>query len=225
MKSAFVFLLSATAVSLAHAEGPMFTDDAGTLDPGRQKLEFVWQKDAATRQPSLTWGISPLENIEVGLTAGHSTEKNSTQTSNTQALSVKWVPLQADQGWSAGVRLDWSRETVQDLGQPDVPTYGQGLTLLGTYRYETGNTWHMNLGRSLNRTGAERTRPNVWALGYEHPLTESWVATAEIHRETDLRPDKALGLRYEIQEGLKLSGAWGRGNDRSFGQIGLAWEY
>ena len=39
------------------------------------------------------------------------------------------------------------------------------------------------------------------------------------------RPDKAIGLRYEVFDGFKLSAAVGRGNDRSFGNLGVAWEF
>jgi hypothetical protein len=41
----------------------------------------------------------------------------------------------------------------------------------------------------------------------------------------DAGPDKAIGLRYELFEGFKVSAAVGRGNDRGFGQAGFAWEF
>jgi len=40
-----------------------------------------------------------------------------------------------------------------------------------------------------------------------------------------LVPHFAIGLRHEIIDGLKAYGAVGRGNDRSFGNIGFAWEF
>jgi len=46
-----------------------------------------------------------------------------------------------------------------------------------------------------------------------------------VYGEQRLRPDKAMGLRYEIAEGLKVSVAAGRGNGRTFGQVGMAWEF
>jgi len=49
--------------------------------------------------------------------------------------------------------------------------------------------------------------------------------TAEVFGEEGSGPDKALGLRYEVIEGFKISGAIGRGNERGFGQIGFAWEF
>jgi len=44
--------------------------------------------------------------------------------------------------------------------------------------------------------------------------------TVETFDAEDSRPDKAVGLRYEILPGLKVSGAIGRGDGRSFGQAG-----
>jgi hypothetical protein len=65
----------------------------------------------------------------------------------------------------------------------------------------------------------------TWGIGYEFPLMEKLQLTAEAFGEERSRPDKALGLRYEVFDGFKISGAVGRGNDRSFGQVGFAWEF
>ena len=46
-----------------------------------------------------------------------------------------------------------------------------------------------------------------------------------LNRPGHLPPGKALGLRYEMAEGLKVSVAAGRGNSRTFGQVGMAWEF
>ena len=46
-----------------------------------------------------------------------------------------------------------------------------------------------------------------------------------MYGEQRLRPDEALGLRYEIAEGLKVSVAAGRGNSRTCDQVGMAWEF
>ena len=54
---------------------------------------------------------------------------------------------------------------------------------------------------------------------------ENLKLTTEVFGEEHSRPDKAIGLRYEIVAGLKLYGSVGRGNDRSFGNIGVAWEF
>ena len=49
--------------------------------------------------------------------------------------------------------------------------------------------------------------------------------TAEVFGQEHAGPDKALGLRYEVAPGLKLSAAMGRGNERNFGRLGMAWEF
>jgi len=99
------------------------------------------------------------------------------------------------------------------------------LTALASYRQSEGGTWHLNWGKNYRTLGTGTQNASIWALGYDHPLGEKLTVTAEIHSQTAQSPDKALGLRYEIREGLKLSGALGRGNERQFGQLGLAWEY
>jgi hypothetical protein len=47
----------------------------------------------------------------------------------------------------------------------------------------------------------------------------------EAYGEKRARPDKAIGLRYEILEGFNVYASAGRGNDRSFGNLGVAWEF
>ena len=225
MKHASLLLAGLLATAAVHAESPMFTDDAGTLDPGQQKLEFVWQKDAHTQQPVLAWGFSPLEHLELGLSTSRSTDSTTPDRVRAHSVSVKWVPLQSERGWSAGLRWDLGRENTQTPGQPDAWAHSHAVTALASYRQSEGGTWHFNLGRNFNTSGADKQNASIWALGYEHPLSEKLTATAEIHGQTAQGPDKALGLRYEIREGLKLSGALGQGNERHFGQVGLAWEY
>lgn len=38
-------------------------------------------------------------------------------------------------------------------------------------------------------------------------------------------PDKQAGLRWTVAEGVKLSVAAGRGNNRNIANAGLAWEF
>lgn len=201
----------------------MYTDDAGTLAPGQQKLEFVWQKDGEVHQPSVAWGISPIEHLEIGLSGAYSRKAADTNAQHIQAISLKWVPWQADQGWSGGIRLDVSRSRPQ-VPSP-IDTNDQGGTLLATFRWDNGKVLHLNVGRNFSRSDTETAHTRLWAIGFEHPLGDALIATAEIHGESTLRPDKALGLRYTLREGLKISGAFARGNDRSFAQLGAAWEY
>jgi len=84
---------------------------------------------------------------------------------------------------------------------------------------------HLNLGTTRVKAQGDSDSVGTWGAGYEHPLAENLKLTAEIFGEEHAGPDKAVGLRYEIVEGLKVSGAVGRGNDRSFGQVGFSWEF
>ena len=84
---------------------------------------------------------------------------------------------------------------------------------------------HLNAGRKRVTAQGMRQSASTWALGYEVPLAESVQFTSEVYGEQRSRPDKALGLRYQIAEGLKASAAVGRGNGRTFSQVGMAWEF
>lgn len=83
----------------------------------------------------------------------------------------------------------------------------------------------MNLGSMRVKVGGETDAVAGWGIGFEQPLLANLKLTAEVFGEEGSSPDKALGLRYEVFEGFKISGAIGRGNDRGFGQIGFAWEF
>ncbi len=84
---------------------------------------------------------------------------------------------------------------------------------------------HLNLGGAHLKAQGESDTVGTWAIGYEFPLLENLQLTAETYGAEHVRPDTALGLRYEIFEGFKISGAVGHGNDRSFGKLGFAWEF
>lgn len=75
------------------------------------------------------------------------------------------------------------------------------------------------------RGGGSRNAVNTWGLGYEYPLNSTVQLGVEMFGEDHLRPDKQIGLRWEVSPGLKWSLAIGRGNGRRFGNAGLAWEF
>ncbi|MHB1358814.1 MAG: hypothetical protein ACYCWC_04450 [Rhodocyclaceae bacterium] len=66
---------------------------------------------------------------------------------------------------------------------------------------------------------------NTWGVGFDQPLLENLRLTLETYGAEHSRPDKQVGLRWTIAEGVKLSGAVGRGNGRSFGNAGIAYEF
>lgn len=65
----------------------------------------------------------------------------------------------------------------------------------------------------------------MWGLGFDQPLSETVQLTLEVFGAEHSGPDKAIGLRWEVADGLKLSAAAGHGNSRSFANAGAAWEF
>lgn len=214
--------------ALAHAEGPMNVDDAGTLDKGGMKLEGVLSKDDRERGGELLFGFSFLENLEMEIGLARATDRATDPDSRARGVGfgAKWVPYQNETGWSLGARFDYGRTRINDRETPQKFTERTySASALASYRLENGQVAHINLGAARTRAQGDSDTVGTWGIGYEFPLLDSLQLTVETFGEEHRRPDKAIGLRYEIIDGLKVSGAVGRGNDRSFGQAGLAWEF
>jgi hypothetical protein len=218
----------------AQAEGPMAADDAGTLDVGGMKIEGVLSRDDKTRGAELGLGYGPIENVEIGLSFARETDHAddpSTQVRGT-GIGIKWVPIQNDTGWSLGVSFGYGHARVNERSAPDKFTEKEyAIAGLATYRFASGQVLHMNVGSTRAKvqadsdTAGDSETLGSWSVGYEFPLMEKLQLTVEAYGEERSGPDKAVGLRYEIAEGLKLYGSVGRGNDRSFGNLGVAWEF
>ncbi|MCX8018504.1 MAG: hypothetical protein N2690_11485, partial [Rhodocyclaceae bacterium] len=195
---------------------------------GGMKIEGAWARDERARGGELLIGFAPLEHLEISLAASRSRDRAEDPATRLggSAIGLKWVPIQNETGWSFGASLILDRVRVDERANDArwVAT-GHALTGLASYRFPDGQKVHANLGVLRTRAPGERDTLGSWGLGYEYPLGEKLQLTAEIFGAEKSRPDKALGLRYAVAEGLKLSGAIGRGNDRSFGQIGFAWEF
>jgi len=225
---AAICIVLLTLSSPSFAEPPMNVDDAGTLEQGGMKVEGAWHKDDRTRGAEFIFGFSPLENLEVGIGVARDRDHADSPATRFDAVGVgfKWVPIQNDTGWSFGATLDFGRTRVTDYVAPD--RYAEreiAINGLATWRAEAGRIVHLNLGTTRVKAQGQSDTIGKWGAGYEHPLAENLKLTAEIFGEEHLRPDKAIGLRYELIEGFKVSGAVGRGNNRSFGQVGFAWEF
>ncbi len=220
-------VLAATALLVATpvlAESPMATDDAGTLDKGGTKVEGVWSKDDKTKGGELLFGFSPVDNLELEVAVARA--RDADFKANAHGFGAKWVPYRNDTGWSLGARFDFGRVRVTERATSDKFTEREyALAGLASYRRENGQVLHLNLGAARVKAPGESATVGAWGAGYEFPLDEKLQLTVEAYGEEHARPDKAIGLRYEIVEGLKISGAVGRGNDRSFGQVGFAWEF
>ena len=220
-------VLGCASAGLAQAEAPMTTDDAGTLDRGAFKVEGTLHRDNRARGADLALGAGVAEGLELGVALSRDKDR---QTRNAvelqgQGLTVKWVPLQADVGWSLGARLDLNYpRTHTDAAPQPVSTRERALLALATYRQDR---WalHFNAGQRSAKSQGVRETAATWAAGAEAPLTDVLQLTAEIHGEQRARPDKALGVRYTLAEGLKLSASAGWGSGRTFAQAGVAWEF
>lgn len=231
----FASLLAAASLAMpAFAEGPMATDDAGTLDKGGMKIEAVHGRDHKARSNELGFGYGLIDNVEVGLTFARENDRDADPSTRKRGtgLGIKWVPIQNDTGWSLGLSLGYGDARVDDRETPDKFTEKEvSFSALASYRLDNGQVLHMNLGSTRTRTLAdddttgERNTAGTWGIGYEFPLMKRLHLTVEAFGEEKSRPDKAVGLRYEIMEGLKLYGSVGRGNDRGFGNLGVAWEF
>jgi len=212
----------------AFAEAPMRTDDASTLDQGGMKVEGVWRKDDQERGGELAFGFSPIENLELGIAVARAKDRSADPDTKLEAVgfSAKWVPYQNDQGWSLGASFAYGRLRVHDYENAEKFSENEyALSGLASYRLENGQVLHLNLGGAHLKAQGESDTIGTWGIGYEFPLLENLQLTAETYGAEHVRPDTALGLRYEIFDGFKISGAVGHGNDRSFGKVGFAWEF
>lgn len=224
-------ILATTALfvtAVAQAEGPMATDDAGTLDKGGMKVEGVLSRDHKERGVELVFGFAPVEDLEIGLAVARATDRADDPATRLRAtgISFKWVPLQNDTGWSLGARFGYGRARVDERVTPDKFTEKEyAFSALATYRFAGAQVVHVNLGATRYKTPDENENLGTWGVGFEQPLVDSLKLTAEVFGEERSRPDKAIGLRYKIADGLKLYASVGRGNDRSFGNLGVAWEF
>jgi hypothetical protein len=222
------FALLVMAVSSVHAEAPMNTDDAGTLDKGGMKVEGVWSKDDKTKGVELLFGFSPIDMLELEVTASQANDDSTSPSSKLHAVGfgAKWVPYRNETGWSLGGRFDFRQVRIHDReADTRYNERDHAITGLASWRRDNGQALHLNLGAAQRETLGQRDTVGTWGIGYEFPLAEKLQLTAETFGEEHSRPDKAIGLRYEVFDGIKVSGTFGRGNDRNFGQVGVVWEF
>lgn len=221
-------LLGINSANPAFAEGPMNTDDAGTLDKGGMKIEAAYSRDDGVRGGELLFGLSLIENLEMEITLGHARDDSThpDMKFNGIGFGAKWVPYQNEKGWSVGARFDYGRTSVNNASVPEKFTeHAYSLTGLASYRLENGQALHLNAGMAHGRAQGSHETLAAWGIGYELPLTEGLQLTVEAFGESHSGPDKAIGLRYEVLEGFKVYAAIGNGNSRNFSTAGFAWEF
>jgi hypothetical protein len=200
----------------AHAENPMVTDDAGTLDRGGKKIEGVFTKVSTERGGGLGFGFAPIDDVELGLTYQRLRDSSIPATANIVGVSAKWIPFKSGI-MAAGFKLEHARARVSGGGEADATTaWG-----LATWRFEGGYVAHANIGRTFS-SGADS---NKFAVGAEFPLAEGLQLTGDVYKSTGSDTGLQLGIRWEVQKGLKLSAAAGRIDKENTLFAGFSWEF
>lgn len=216
-------MLSALLPALAWAEPPSVTDDAGTLDQGKAKLEFEWGKSGSVRGLGLAFGYAPIDKLELEVSLARATDRSFSPSLGLRAtgFAAKWVPLEMG-ATSAGLKLEWANER-DDLGGK-VRT-SQILGLL-SHKLEAGPTLHANLGRArYSLPLGLSSSATVWSLGVEVGMSERVSVVADWYGESGSSPGNQLGLRFKVREGLKLSVAAGRQGGQTNTRAVAAFEF
>jgi hypothetical protein len=179
------------------------------------------------REFDVAAGFAPLPmlELEVGLARGRDHESSPDTRLQGVGFAVKWVPLQSETGLSAGLKAEYERQRSDDRSGGRETERINALSLLASWRFASEQVIHFNAGREWVRVDGDTEAANTWGLGFEQPLTERLQLVAEVFGAEESRPDRQIGLRYEIMEGLKVSAAVGRGSDRSIANAGISWEF
>lgn len=145
------------------AERPMAVDDAGTLERGGAKLEFGWSRDDALKGFEGAVGYGPIDNVEVELSFGRAKDRDESPDVTVRGVgaALKWVPLQAETGLSAGLKYEYGRERVSGEGT----SRANALAGLASWAFEAGPRVHVNLGRE-------------WVRGDGHADFWGWARTS-----------------------------------------------
>jgi len=218
------FFLAAPAI----AAPPMSVNDAGTLAQGDMQVEAALTYDHGEPGAGLVFGFSPIRHLEISVSRVRNAHGPGDPTPMAQGsgITFKWVPIQQDTGWSLGASFTYDSMRVHERAE-DTRFAEKSYAWLGlaSYRRENAHVLHLNLGSTRTESQGTHNRLGNWGIGYELPLRHNLQLTLETYGEERAKPDKAIGLRYQLAEGLRLSGAIGQGNDRSFGQIGFVREF
>ena len=220
-------LMLALFAGPAQAERPMVVDDAGAMAKGDAKIEGGWSRDDEVRGWDLALGYGPADGIELELAFARLRDRSTAPQTKFEitAAAAKWVPLQSDVGLSAGLKAEIGSDREDDQLGTVVKPKTHALTGLATWAFASGQRVHLNLGRAWEKVEDVSEGLNNWGLGFEQPVSDTVTLTLETFGDEHARPDRQVGVRWTVAEGIKLSAAAGRGNDRSFAQAGAAWEF
>lgn len=219
--------IGAMPVGSALAHRPMAVDDAGGMAQGDAKLEFGWSRDDEARGYDGAAGYVVVDGLELEVSVEKQWDHadNPTIRARGAGLAAKWVPIAADHGLSMGLKAEYGKAWAKASGFPEERGKGYGVTGLLTWTYGSGAAAHVNLGRGWEEIDGDTDAVNGWGLGVSYPVTARFDVAAEVFGLEDGRPDRQVGVRYEVAEGVQLSAAFGRGNDRSFANAGIGWEF
>jgi hypothetical protein len=216
-----LFLTAVIIGSSARAERPMIVDDASTLEYRSAKIELGWARESTLSTFTGGFGYGFLDSVEADISFGRSRNGGIEphESASLAGAEIKWIPLVGEGGLSTGLKYVYGR--VDRTSGLDT----HGMLALASWTFEAGPVASVNLGRSWSHVDADYRGSNFWGIGLDWPLADALHVTAEVFGTQHFGPDKALGIRFEIVEGLKLSGAIGMGNDRNFANAGLCWEF
>lgn len=211
----------------ALADRPMAVTTVDAPEAGEAKLEFGWDKNDDERGFGLTAGFAPIDGLELEAEFGRSRDGDTSPATRAAGIgiSAKWLPLRPAKGLSAGVLAELARERTDDRHHPREHATVYGVSAIAGWRFESEQSIHLNLGREWVRESGDVEGVNTWGVAFIQPVGESLEVIAEFYGAEESRPDRQIGLRYEVVEGVKLSGAVGRGNDRSIANVGVTWEF
>lgn len=212
----------------ARADRPLTVDGADTLPRGTAKLEGGWLRDDDLRGLEIAAAYAPWDNLEfeIGYSRGHNPAREPWANQWSRGVAVKWGPLQQDEGLSLGLKYGYERETFDPPGNGRHERgHHHGVQALASWGWASGTFLHVNVGRDWARFDGETEAATTWGVAAETPVADGLDLTVEIYGDSLSRPDRALGVRYELFEDCKLSAAAGRGNDRNFFSVGVAWEF
>ena len=212
----------ATAGTAVRAERPMSVDDAGTLTrampswslagarttrPGASKARWAMARSITSRWKSPSHAPAMAASPQAPRFGHRGLPSN--------GFLCKPRPV-CPQGSSTSMAMSmrWGFVCSRPI-----------LARSGELGFAGGPLLHLNVGREWAREEGSGSAANTWGIGFDLPFTEALHGTVESYGAENSSPDRAVGLRYELRDGLKFSGAIGRGNDRSFANLGVAWEF
>jgi hypothetical protein len=133
------------AAGTGHAERPMTVDDAGTLPQGGAKIELGWSRDDRVQGFDGAVGYGSIETRELELNFGDTRDRSVSPRDRirTYGAAIKWVPLSAETGLSAGLKYEFAHDKI------DGGAYAKANALLAlvSWTFEAGPLVHVNLVR------------------------------------------------------------------------------